>query len=165
MSTKTPNYQLNQWDPSDQFRRTDFNEDNAKLDAALTAKAASSDVSALARRVAALEAAVAGVPKIKTGTYAGDGQGSRVISLGFTPKAVLVLTRSGRVSYSGSNESYTLGGLAVSGSSLIDYMDQDALAVTSGGFTVSTRDGWSAGTHYHTDLNGQGQRYHYIAIG
>ena len=32
---QTSNYQLNQWDPEDRILRTDFNEDNAKLDAAL----------------------------------------------------------------------------------------------------------------------------------
>ncbi len=36
MSTsQTPNYGLHQWAGEDQFKRTDFNEDNAKLDAAL----------------------------------------------------------------------------------------------------------------------------------
>ena len=38
--TKTEHYQLNQWDPSDQVRRTDFNEDNAKIEAALAGQAA-----------------------------------------------------------------------------------------------------------------------------
>ena len=31
----TTNYQLNQWEPTDQVLRTDFNADNAKVDAAL----------------------------------------------------------------------------------------------------------------------------------
>ena len=31
----TTNYQLNQWEPTDQVQRTDFNADNAKIDAAL----------------------------------------------------------------------------------------------------------------------------------
>ncbi len=36
MSTsQTPNYGLHQWAGEDQFKRTEFNEDNAKLDAAL----------------------------------------------------------------------------------------------------------------------------------
>ena len=37
--TKTEHYQLNQWDPSDQVRRTDFNEDNAKIEQALAGQA------------------------------------------------------------------------------------------------------------------------------
>lgn len=34
---KTANYALNQWDPADRILRTDFNDDNAKLDAAIMA--------------------------------------------------------------------------------------------------------------------------------
>ena len=33
----TPNYQLNQWEAEDRVLRTDFNADNAKIDAALKA--------------------------------------------------------------------------------------------------------------------------------
>ena len=34
---KTPNYNLNQWEPEDRVLRADFNADNAKLDAAIRA--------------------------------------------------------------------------------------------------------------------------------
>ena len=34
-TNQTTNYQLNQWEPTDQVLRTDFNADNAKTDAAL----------------------------------------------------------------------------------------------------------------------------------
>ena len=37
---KTPNYQLNQWDKSDRIQMTDFNADNAKIEAALAQEAA-----------------------------------------------------------------------------------------------------------------------------
>ena len=40
MSTNhTANYDLCQWEATDQVLRTDFNQDNAKIDAALAAKA------------------------------------------------------------------------------------------------------------------------------
>ena len=66
--TQTQNYQLNQWEAADQVKRTDFNADNAKLDAALAQKA---DLSALA----ALQTAVAnkGNCQVKYGTYVGTG--------------------------------------------------------------------------------------------
>ena len=35
MGTFTPNYQLHQWDPEDNFLRTDFNTDLSKIDTAL----------------------------------------------------------------------------------------------------------------------------------
>ena len=59
-TNQTTNYQLNQWEPIDQVLRTDFNADNAKLDAALKSlsdqviqKADASTVSALSQAVAA----------------------------------------------------------------------------------------------------------------
>ena len=48
MSTnQTTNYELNQWLSTDQGLRTDFNADNAKLDATLAAKVDASDLEAL----------------------------------------------------------------------------------------------------------------------
>ena len=51
--TQTPNFQLNQWSGDDYVRRTDFNADNAKIDAALAA---------------------AGNCRIVTGSYTGTGE-------------------------------------------------------------------------------------------
>ena len=54
MSTNhTTNYNLNQWEAADKVLRTDFNEDNAKIDAALKANA-----DAIAAETAARTAAV-----------------------------------------------------------------------------------------------------------
>ena len=39
-TNQTTNYHLNQWEPTDQVLRTDFNADNAKLDTALAGLAA-----------------------------------------------------------------------------------------------------------------------------
>ena len=138
----TPNYQLNQWEASDQVLREDFNRDNTLLDSALALlaeqvstkaetsalnalstrvnkkadmetltavlqklnlKADSSSVTSLSQTVSSLsqtvsqkaessrvEAVAASVPKILCGSYTGNGSESRFISLGFTPKAVLV---------------------------------------------------------------------------
>ena len=37
-ANQTTNYQLNQWEATDQVLRTDFNADNAKIDAALAGR-------------------------------------------------------------------------------------------------------------------------------
>ena len=66
MADYTEHYQLHQWVPEDDFLRTDFNEDFAKIDAALEGK-----------------------PEIVTGSYIGHG-GTREVSLGFEPAAVVV---------------------------------------------------------------------------
>ena len=52
----TQNYQLSRWEKDDRIMMEDFNADNAKLDAALSAKADAEDVTALAETVAALTA-------------------------------------------------------------------------------------------------------------
>ena len=89
-SNHTEHFSLNQWLPDDQVKRTDFNGDNAKIDAALNdlsdglaaareEKADQSALEALAAEVAkkattaALEAVRAAMPKIAVGTYTGTG--------------------------------------------------------------------------------------------
>lgn len=68
MANKTPNYQLDQWDPEDNFLRSDSNADNAKIEEALNQKC-----------------------EVIFGSYTGDGsEAERTIPLGFTPRAVLV---------------------------------------------------------------------------
>ena len=59
-TNQTTNYQLYQWEPTDQVLRTDFNADNAKLDTALKSlsdqviqKADASTVSSQSQTVAA----------------------------------------------------------------------------------------------------------------
>ena len=44
MATFTTNCKLHQWEPGDDFLRTDFNEDFAKIDAAFGKKADSASV-------------------------------------------------------------------------------------------------------------------------
>ena len=92
---RTTNYNLCQFEETDRVRRTDFNEDNAKIDAA---------VKAVGRRVDGLEASKADktalaaveakISRIVTGTYAGTGgsSGVRRISLPGRPKLVLIRT-------------------------------------------------------------------------
>ena len=59
-TNQTTNYQLNQWEPTDQVLRTDFNADNAKIDAALAGpNAAKTDREDLTALEGSLEAATA----------------------------------------------------------------------------------------------------------
>ena len=97
----TTNYQLNQWEPTDQVLRTDFNADNAKLDAALAGldsgkadgaalEALSTQVAGLSGRTAALETAAAGFGncRIFTGSYTGNGAESHSHTFPLPPLAV-----------------------------------------------------------------------------
>ena len=68
MSTNhTTNYDLNQWEGTDKVLRTEFNEDNAKIDAALKANA-----DAIAANMAAM--ALKGNCKLEYFTYTGTGK-------------------------------------------------------------------------------------------
>ena len=70
--TQTPNFHLNQWSPEDYVRRTDFNADNAKIDAALAA---------------------AGNCRIVTGSYTGTGESGMFhnTTLTFEKRPLLVI--------------------------------------------------------------------------
>ena len=98
--TKTEHYNLNQWEADDPIRRTDFNEDNAKIDAAIHAMDAKVDGKAGITALAAVEAKL---PRIVTGTYTGTGgtEGVRRITLPGRPKAVLI-----RTEYPGTSHHY-----------------------------------------------------------
>ena len=79
-SQKTEHYELNQWLATDQVLRTDFNADNAKIDAALntldSGKADTTDLDALSATVAGHTAQLdqKGNCRIYVHTYTGNGQ-------------------------------------------------------------------------------------------
>ncbi|MCI9156810.1 MAG: hypothetical protein HFF44_07725, partial [Lawsonibacter sp.] len=85
-TNQTPNYQLSQWEKSDQVLMEDFNADNAKIDAALAAQA--STLSAHTAQIARL-----GNCQIWTTTYKGTGfwGPDRPTSLTFPKKPVAAL--------------------------------------------------------------------------
>ena len=109
LASYTEHYGLHQWESSDDFLRTDFNADHALIDEAL----------------AGLETAKS---EIVTGTYTGNGAGSQFVSLGFTPKAVLVISERG------TTTSY--GGLALPGQVVYEPGLQKVMEISGTGFTV-----------------------------
>ena len=173
-SNHTEHFSLNQWLPDDQVKRTDFNEDNAKLDAALNdlsgglaEKANQTALDALAAEVAkkattaALETVskkLAAMPCLVTGTYTGDGTDSRLISLGFQPKALLVMREEGYSARPYTDDYY--GGLALPGKPVClqtSYGTDYILTIESKGFRV----------YYNRDKyvfsNQKDTNYHYLA--
>ncbi len=126
MSTNyTSNFHLCQWEAGDPVLRVDFNADNAKLDAALTAQQ-----SAIARAQSAADNAFRpGYVPVVTGYYAGNDAASRDITLGFRPKAVLVL----------ESHLFTSDNAAYYSAMVIDGMplwSQCPLSITNTGFRV-----------------------------
>lgn len=152
-SNHTEHFSLNQWQADDQVLRTDFNENNAKIDAALNdlsgglaEKADQAALDALAAEVAkkattaALETVskkLAAMPCLVTGTYTGDGTDSRLISLGFQPKALLVMREEGYSARPYTDDYY--GGLALPGKPVClqtSYGTNYILTIESKGFRV-----------------------------
>ena len=102
MSTTTQNYGLHQWEAGDNFLRTDFNEDNAKIDAAL-----------------------AGTLKIVTGQYEGTYAGgatlvTQQIELGFRPKAVIIFPHSENMNGYWTHSALVLDGSSNNGATIND---------------------------------------------
>ena len=69
-SNQTSNYGLNQWEATDQVLRTDFNADNAKIDAALKGLA---DQNAALEGMVAAATTAAGNCEMELITYTGTG--------------------------------------------------------------------------------------------
>lgn len=136
MPNTTKNYQLNQWEPGDNFLRTDFNADNAKIDAALTQKC-----------------------EVVFGSYTGDGTASRVISLGFTPGAVYLCSQSGMA---GCCDDYdtSCGGLAFA-EHPVKMKEEVVMEIVENGFRVTQGGGSANG---YRKANDSSRSYHYIAF-
>jgi hypothetical protein len=163
MPKQTTNYQLNQWAPEDSFLRADFNEDNAKIDAALKAEqeARAAADAELAAQVAekALASDLSGL--IVTGTYTGTATGADLsitqnIDLGFQPRFLLVRNAS----YKGSNsigDNWTPHelGFAVPGFGTWTGEHTQILKITETGFTCGGANGY---------FNYSGNTYTYLAI-
>ena len=173
----TANYQLNQWEPTDQVLHTDFNADNAKLDAALTnlAGEASSkaDQTALETlsgqmdqkaNILALDQVQSHIPKLVTGTYVGTGGSDeeKPCTLDFTdglgrpPMLVIIRRESGGYTglillqgMTGSNNHFTNSYLSGSGNTVR----------WSGNKVI-----WYAGSA-EGQMNEYGTTYRYFAIG
>lgn len=136
MASYTANYGLHQWEAADDFLRTDFNTDFQKIDEALGAAYTLAESRA----------------DLVTGTYTGDGQASRTISLGFTPVWFLSFDSAGHSAIQGS----CYGGLALTGSG-VTHGSGYGLQIVEGGIQV----GYEATISLRT--NTSGQIYYYIA--
>ena len=152
MSTNcTNNYNLCQWEASDKVLRTDFNADNAKIDAALAqlnryTASVEQKTDTLANSAYTIQN-----PQIVAGHYTGTGTEKQSIQLGFRPRMVLVLHQALKMD---SNAYYTCG-LAVDGGF------STAVSITSTGFEVYEIN--EGGTLWRR-TNQNGSRFAYFAF-
>ena len=134
MPTQTEHYKLNQWEAGDNFLRTDFNEDNAKIDAAIKAAAESK-------------------PYV-IGTYTGTNSAAtkRVVELGFQPSAVIIAYPSD------SSGEY---GTTITKDQPLTYSGSVMAQVTETGFEVALVSTGGSTAKPYTNLGGP---YIYIAF-
>ena len=146
MSTNhTQNYSLCQWEPADKVLREDFNADNAKLDAALAAQQTAID----AAQASADGAFRPSYHPVVTGGYHGNGAETREITLGFRPRAVLVLESSMAM----QEGAYQYSAMVVEG---LNYAYGNPVTISDAGFKV-----YSSKSQL---TNQSGLKYFYIAI-
>ena len=143
MATYTSNYGLHQWEPEDNFLRTDFNEDLRKIDEAIKGVETDTDQKLTEKA------------EVVWGSYTGDGSENRQISLGFAPKGIILYCRETEVvmAYVGAPRKSDTGDLTM-------------LAVTDDGFQVHYG-------FYHSGLNDidycpvtnkKKEKYRYMAV-
>ena len=181
MSTNhTTNYGLCQWLATDQVLRTDFNQDNAKIDTALKSlsdqvgqkasqsalntvistvnqKAEQEDMDNLENSVQQISA---DLTKLTFGSYEGDGAAVRVISLGFTPKAVLVMQDWGAMYDTSETKEAITGGLALPNAP-VARGSAVAVEIVSNGFQVRYRTDHAS---FYVYTNRDAFPYRYIAF-
>lgn len=120
------------------------------LSTKINAKAEQSDMTAM-------QTSLARKCELYCGAYTGDGADSQMISLGFTPKAVLAFEGGYQLNY--ANESY--GGLAVSGNPAAYINAQNRIykliEIVENGFIA-----YNSSSTYRANKNAA--RYHYIAF-
>ena len=134
----TENYQLPQWEESDRILMADFNAAMGNIDGA-----------------------IAEIPHMVLGSYTGDGTASRTISLGFTPRAVLVVASDGVPFRYVNGTSQYCGGLVFQGEHTADlYRSRTILEICEGGFKV----GYNIESSIYIFSNQENMKYHYIAL-
>ena len=137
----TQNYQLPLWDKEDAVIRTDFNENNQKIDAAIAA-----------------------TPKVTAGTYIGDGAETRIIELPFTPRMVYVCDIYGKVFGSYSTTYSYVGGMATADLPCT-YQGVDYVRIVENGFQVVCQSMVEGALTHNFSNNVSKNTYRYVAIG
>ena len=156
-SNFTANYNLSQWERSDQVKMEDFNADNAKIDGALAGKAEQSALNALSQTVSGHTATLnkKGNCQIYFSTYTGTGSYGQSGPTSYTfpgkPLFVMVGTLS--------NELMIMFFQGVKLGAYFRNADQYGVPVSWSGNTIS----WYAGSDFQ-QLNMKGVHYNIMAL-
>lgn len=154
-SKQTEHYGLSQWEATDQVVRLDFNSDNAKIDAGIKA---AQDAADSAQALAGAAYTPENSPFV-VGSYVGNGTASRTISLGFTPKAVLLVAGSGETMTRSTGYDAYYGGLITAGKKITCFSGT-VLCIVENGFQV----GYANNSDIICCSNENGSTYYYLAL-
>ncbi|MEL4860427.1 hypothetical protein AAEU42_04145 [Pseudoflavonifractor phocaeensis] len=114
---QTERFGLHLWEPEDNFLREEFNENFLTLDKVLGAKS-----------------------EVVFGSYTGTGTVNRVISLGFTPKCVILVNDRWRL-FSTNNPNDVEGGIFFSETDIPNFK------IVTNGFRVSNEESYGGSTN------------------
>ena len=162
-SNYTEHYDLCQWEATDQVQRTEFNADNAKIDAALDAlagqvaeKADGDDLAALSETVAGHTAALAlrGNCQIYTTTYTGTGTESRSFSFPQNPLLVVIA----------GPDIHLLAARGISSTISVEPGDCNRITATWSGTSLSLAYTGSYGGGDRRACNASGSSYRIVAL-
>jgi hypothetical protein len=147
----TPNLHLSAWADTDRPKRADFVSDNTIIDTQLGGHLANGGIHVTAAEKAKL------TEPFTVSLYSGSGESSRVISLGFQPKLVMIYKRGvPPVSHSGSTTVVNSAiGCYGHGASV-------GVSLTSAGVSVTEQSTASDGVRI--SLNESGSQYTLIAF-
>ena len=145
-SDYTSNYQLPIWAPEDSFLRTEFNDANQKIDAAIAE-------------------AAAGKLKIATGSYTGTGNSSHTVQVGFKPTFFLLARTDSKqhhiVMMGTFAESVDVDG----GTGRRTSGDMFQVSATAQGVSIICRYSWDQSELADTVCNTSGVKYAWFALG
>ena len=149
---KTQHLGLNSYIGTDKPKRTDFNSDNERIDAAVYEHTANGAI-----HVTAAEKQLWNAPFV-LGSYTGDGTTPRTVILGFTPRAVLAAAvNASPIGTTANAEVLIRSGLATS------LGGSKGIEVTQNGFIVKTSS-YMAPDGETPKLNVSGTVYVYLAV-
>ncbi len=148
---KTEHLKLNRWLGEDKPKRTDFNEDNERIDAAVAAHVG--DDSA---HITGQERAQWNKP-FTAGSYMGDNQSGRIVDLGFKPSLLIVSADSA------APFAFDGGELELRGAIATLYGSSKGLRLTDEGFMVYNPSAVPPDNEVPR-LNAQGDTYFYAAF-
>ncbi|MCI9575496.1 MAG: hypothetical protein HFJ84_02235 [Clostridiales bacterium] len=153
-TNKTPHFGLNNWSGTDKPKRTDFTEDNLRLDSLLQTHFTDTDLHFTPEdRERFAQAYVSGF-------YNGTGAASKSFSLSFSPSGFFVF----QVGAPLSGYDRELGAVQVNSGFVSSHGGSAGIALTGQEVTLKQSQGTSEADGVFLNLNQAGKMYGYLAI-